>query len=411
LYGGQQFCRRCGAPVGEAAGAGGEAATRLFPQAAQPAQSPPAGAAQVRTETGPVGAQQPTAYYPSANMQQTSPLVGSPFGSQPLAVAPASPIGPPAPGAPVRGRRGGWLLVLLTVFVLGAVLASGATYLWWRASRRPADVGRRGVPGGVPHAPAVPVVPPVPEDLGDRIKEALKTAGVPLPIDESGATVTGTETVLTQTYELDADSAFGVRAANGDVTVTGTDGDHAVVKITKRGGSPGQREDTHVLASQSDEGLTLLTAPGQGAGVSVSYEVSLPRNLRRLEISAERGDIKVEGFDGAAVLNLTNGNITVASGGEVKSRLVNGKTSVAYAGPHEEAQEFSVVNGDVEVSFGGEQAADLKAAATNGRIEAAGDYAAKVEKRGGGQRLETELGEGGGPLTIKVVNGNIKLRQ
>lgn len=410
LFGGQQFCRRCGAPVGAAAGAGGDAQTQLFPQPAQPAQGAAAGKAQVRAETGPVGAQQPTAHYPPANMQHTSPLVGNPFGSQPLAV------GAPGPVAPVRRRRGVWLLALLAVFVFGALLASGAAYVWWRTSRQPVVV-KRARHGGVPHAPAVPEVPaapampPLPADLGDRIKEALKTAGVPLPVDESGATVTGTETVLTQTYELDADSAFAVHAANGNVTVTGADGDQAIVKIIKRGGSPEQRRAAPVLASKSDEGLTLLTAPGQGGPVSVSYEVSLPRNLSRLEIKAERGDIRVEGFDGAAVLNLTNGNITVASGGEVKSRLVNGRTSVAYGGQHEGAQEFSVVNGDVEVSFRGEQEVDLKATSARGRIEADPAFAAKVEKRGEGQRLETQLGEGGGPLTIKVVNGDIRLKQ
>jgi hypothetical protein len=408
LYEGQQFCRRCGVQVGVPAGGGGDAPTQLFPQEARPSQVPAVGTSPVRAEapprleTGPVGLQQPTSYYPPANFQRTSPLVGQPFGSQPLAIEAA---------APKKKRRGAWLLALFVFFVLGAGLASGAAFLWWRATHTTGVKIVKVGPPPAPGVPAIPEMPPVPPDLGDRIKEALKSAGVPLPLDESGATVTGTDTVFTQTYELDADSAFVVHAASGGVTVTGTDGDQVVVKVTKHGGSPQQREAARVLASKTDEGLTILTAPGQAGGVSVSYEIKVPRELRRLEVSAERGDIKVGEFDGTAVLNLTNGSISVAAAGEVRGRLVNGDINVTYAGRHEDAQEFTVVNGGVNVSFGGEPQVDVKAASTNGDIRVEGDFGAGAEKRGSGHRLEAELGGGGGPLTLKVVNGDIRLKK
>ncbi|MDT7688054.1 MAG: hypothetical protein QOE46_813 [Acidobacteriota bacterium] len=397
LFEGQQFCRRCGAPV-RAASRGGEAPTQLFPQAAQSAQGAAAvGTSPVRGETGSVGVQQPTAYYPPANFQQTSPLVGQPFGSQPLAIEP-----------PVRRRRRGvWIAALLAFFVFGAALASAGAFLWWRATHRTMIVKK--ISNGANGVPEVPVVPPVPADLGDRIKEALK--GVPLPLDESGATVSGTDTVLTETYDLDADSVLAVHAVNGSITVKGVDGDQTVVKITKHGGSPQERSTSPVLASKTDEGLTLLTAPALNGAVSVSYEISLPRNLHKLELSADRGDVKVNDFDGAVSLNLTNGNISVAASGAVRSRLVNGKTSVSYTGQHEEAQEFSVVNGDVEVSFGGEPEADVHAASTNGDVKVDDSFGVKAEKRVAGHKLDTQFGGGGAPLTLKVVNGDIKLQK
>ena len=409
LYEGQQFCRRCGVQVGVPAAPGGDAPTQLFPQEARPSKAPVVGTAPVRSEaaprleTGPVGVQQPTSYYPPANFQRTSPLVGQPFGSQPLAVE--------AP-APAKKRRGAWFLALFVVFVLGVFMASGAAFLWWRATH-PSQVVKivKTGPPGVPAVPAVPEAPTIPEDLGERIKEALKSVGVPLPVDEAGATVTGTDTVFTQTYELDDDAAFVVHATSGSVTVTGTEGDRVVVKVTKHGGSPQQREAARVLASKTDEGLTLLTAPGQAGGVSVSYEIKVPRELRRLEVSAERGDIRVGEFDGSAVLNLTNGSISVASGGEVRGRLTNGDINVTYAGRHEAAQEFTLVNGDVKVAFGDGAEVDLNAASTNGEIKVEGDIGAAAEKRGPGHKLEAELGGGGAPLTLKVINGDIRLKK
>jgi len=133
--------------------------------------------------------------------------------------------------------------------------------------------------------------------------------------------------------------------------------------------------------------------------------------LRRLEITADRGDIKLGEFEGSAVLNVTNGNISVASAGGVRSRLTNGKTTVGYNGEHDEPQEFYVVNGDIEVTFGGEPEVDVKAASTNGDVEVDEGFGVKAEKRGAGHRLDTQLGGGGAPLTVKTVNGDIKLNK
>jgi DUF4097 and DUF4098 domain-containing protein YvlB len=197
---------------------------------------------------------------------------------------------------------------------------------------------------------------------------------------------------------------------SGNVTVVGSeDADETVVKVIKHGGSVEQRASTQVLAAESEEGV-MLVSPGAGGPVSVSYEITVPRRgLHKLELSAQKGDIKVNEFDGELNLNVTNGNVSVSSGGAVRSHVVNGKTSVTYAGRHEEAQEFSVVNGDLEVSLAGEPEVDLKAASTNGRVEVDDTLPLKSEK--GGRKVEAELGGGGAPLNVKVVNGNIRLKK
>lgn len=406
LYGGQQFCRRCGTPVGSAAG--GEAPTQLFGGGAQAGVAAPAAGTSplgAGARTDGVAAQRPTEYHPPVS-QQTSALVGEPFGSRPLAVGP--------PAAPKR-RRGLWLFALLAVFVLGAGVASAAAFFFWRASRQGTVVRvvKAGPPPAPPPAPPAPGVPEIPADLGERIKEALKGSGVPLPIDESEAVVSGDQTTLTRTFEIDPDGSFSAHATAGNVTVVGDDdADGAVVKIVKRGGSAQERAAARVLAAESDEGVTLVSGAAPGGRVSVSYEIRVPRGgLRRLELSAQRGDIKVSDFDGALDLNVGSGNVSVSAQGAVRSRVANGRASVVYAGRHDEPQEFSVVNGDLEVSLAGEQEVDLKAAATNGRIEVDGALPLKAEKRGPGHRVEAELGGGGAPLNVKVVNGNIRLRQ
>ena len=400
LYEGQQFCRRCGTPV-SAAAKGGEAQTQLFPQGAEPRQAPAAAVSQVRGETGPVGLQQPTAYYPPAGFQKTSPLVGQSFGSRPLVVEPS---------APPRRRRGAWLLVLLTVFVLGAGLASGAAYLWWRAAHQP--VIRKANTGVVPPVPAVPAAPGVPADLGDRIKDALKGAGVPLPIDESGAVVSGDTTTLTRTYELGDVSSFAVHAFKGGVTVTASDGEDVVVKIVKRGGSAAERGAARVLESKTEEGLALLSAPG-GDAVSVSYEVSVPRDLRRLEIEADRGDVRVSGFAGTVVTDVKQGEVEFRDvSGEVRSKVIKGSTRVFGVGAEREgSQQFSVIKGDIEVTFADGAGADLKAETLDGDIEVDASFGLRVERAPAGRRVAGRIGEGGEPLLFKVTDGDVRLKK
>jgi hypothetical protein len=388
VYAGQQFCRRCGAPVARE-----DAPTQMFPQGTQP-NAPTAGTNVLGRDAGtnPVGP--PTAYQPPLqSFQQTSPL--TPHSSLAMQQAPR------------KGGRGRWLVALLVVFVLCVGAVGGAGYMLWRARRSQMIVKK--FPVG--EHPPIPVPPNLPEKINEQVREALGESGVPLPLDESGATVSGDKTVLNETYELDGDATVSFRGVSGDVSVTGWDEDHAEVKVTKSGGSADARRGVPVLMSKSDEGLSFITAAAPGGPVRVSYEVKLPRNLHQIEISAEKGDVKIKEFNGSVALNLTEGDISVSTSGAARVKLVNGKASITYNGHHEEPQEFTVVNGDVEVSFGGEPEANVKAESTTGDVKVDDTFGVKAEKRAAGHKLDAQFGGGGAPLTIKVVNGDIKLKK
>src|SRR5919197_331204 len=401
LFAGQQFCRRCGAAVGRASD---DAPTQILPQDAQTGgagaalgTSPFGGGA----STDAVGPRQPNTYQPPANFQATAPLVGQPFGSQPLAV------GPPAR----KGRSGAWLVALLVVFMLGVGALGGAGYMWWRA-RHP--VFARKVTVGDVKVPDIP--PPLPPDfgekLGEEIRRAMEGAGAASPLDESGASVTGTDTVVTTSCEIDDAATFSIRGVSGNVTVTGADGDRAEVKVTKHGGSPQERAGARVLVAQADKGLSLMGTPPP-PDVKISYEVRLPRELHQLEISSDRGDVKVGGFGGSVVVNVRQGDLEFRDvTGRVRSRLVNGSTRVVLDGAErEDAQEFSVVNGGIEATVPDGADADLKAETVNGDISVDERYGLKVERRPAGRQVSGRLGDGGQPLQLKVVNGDIKLKK
>lgn len=429
LFAGQQFCRRCGAAVARAREE--DAPTQILKQGGAnsgplnsgPADSGPfVGTSRLGggAPTDAVGPKHATTYQPQASnyapvtpsfqqaqtpagFQQTSPLVGQPFGSQPLMV-----------GAPARKGRGWvWLVALLAVFVLGVGAVGGAGYVFWRAKQRAFSARRN-----TPNAPNVPDVN-IPPDLSDRINKELDKANKELekaglarqPLDESGATVTGTDTVITKTFHLDDEGAFTFHGV-GNFTITGADGDEAVVKITKHGGSPQERQTVPVMLSQNDEQLSLVGAPAP-SGIEISYEIKLPRDLSKVEINSDHGDLKLSDFGGAVNVNLQRGNLEFKDlTGAVHSRLVNGDVKLSLDKSDRDGdQDISVVNGNIEAMVADGADATLEAESINGDISPDDRLGLKVEKRPAGHSASGQIGDGGPALELKTVNGSIKLKK
>ena len=123
--------------------------------------------------------------------------------------------------------------------------------------------------------------------------------------------------------------------------------------------------------------------------------------------------MKVEEFGGAVVVNLREGNLEFRDvTGSVHSKLVNGSTKVSLdTNDREGEQEFSVVNGDIEATIADGADADLKAETITGDISVDERYGLKVERRPAGHSVSGELGDGGPPLQLKVVHGDIKLKK
>jgi len=398
LFGGQQFCRVCGAAVV----ARDEATTQLLGDGAtQQAPESPGTSPVWGTGTEPVGSrqspayQQPTAYQPPlASFQQTSPL---------------------SPTPPRKGGRGLWLFAMLAVFLLGAGVTGIGAFVWWKSHRQPVVVVKKGGPGGVGRPAEIPD-PPLPPDFGERfgeqIRKAVEAAAMGAPLDESGAVVSGDSTVLTKTYQLDDDATFALHATNASVTVTGSDGDEAEVRITKRGGSAEERRAARTMLVQTDEGLTLLGA-GSPRGVEVSYEIKVPRGLHAVEIDTDRGDVKVSGFEGAVVTNVKQGKAEFRDvTGQVKSNVMKGETRVVYESAEREgSQEFSVVKGNIEATLAEGTDAEVRAETVSGDISADDSLGLSVEKRPAGRSLSGRLGGGGQTLRFKVTSGDIKLKK
>jgi hypothetical protein len=368
LFAGQQFCRRCGERTG---GLEGEAPTRIL------ADSPPAPApAQGTTALPPRGTGEN--FWPPARPTEHHGPIGHASYTSPLPVA----------AAPERAKgRRRWLVPAL----LGLMLL--------------ACVG--GIVGLVMMARA-----PFIRGFAERVQQPPPP---PLPgpavLDEAGATVTAGETIWTQTFEVSESAVFSLSNLQGDITVEGWDGSGVEVRMTKRGGTAEDRRAARVTLRQTDDLLAI--ASSEAGQIKVSYEVRVPRSLRRVELTSRSGDVKVSGLETPLAVNLTNGDIRLDDvRGPAQARLVNGDIEVVYRGEAREGpHEFKTVNGDVSLRLADGMEGPVKASVVNGEIEVDDRLGFNAQKKKPGWFVDARLdenGEGGEPLTAESVNGSIK---
>ena len=272
-----------------------------------------------------------------------------------------------------------------------------------RASRM-----RRGIrevvmvrPPHAGHPELPPAVPPV----------GMELPGLGTVLDEEDADVSDDKTVITRSFPLGDGASVTLKNTNGEITIEGWDEPRAEVKITKRGGSDEERQMAQIRSSKTAGGLSLVTMPASPA-VKVQYEIKVPRGLKQLEIASLNSHVRLSNFKGGASINIQRGEIELSDvGGAVSTRIIQGDTKVTFDELEEvgtKTNELTSINGNIEVRFESEMDADLQAETINGQIETDDDFNLKVEKRPAGKRLVGQMGKGGKPIRVKVINGNVK---
>ena len=364
---GQQFCRRCGTRAVE-----DDASTRIL------AGAPPMSAPGTTTALPPRGTGEP-ALTARPTEQQT------PFGGD----AHTLPLAASAPQAQIQKRRR-WptplLFSLSLVLGLGGMLAI-ALFSHGLFGKKIITVGDRtlALSAAAPSRPSDEVV-----------------------LDDDGAVISERETVLMKAYEVNPDTTFSFKSPDGNLTVEGWDEERVEVRVTKRGGTAEERRNARVTLKQSD-GLFSLAAAN--SPVKVFFEVKLPRRARKVELSSGTADVEISKLEAPLTVSVRDGSINLEDvRGPVEAKSVNGSIDVVYrSAKREGAHKFASVNGSVKVRLIEGMNADVKASVVNGGIDVDGRLGLLAQKRQVGWAVDAPLGGGGELLSIKTVNGSIKI--
>lgn len=141
--------------------------------------------------------------------------------------------------------------------------------------------------------------------------------------------------------------------------------------------------------------------------VDVEFTVGVPAGVDFVARHVN-GAIGASGLTGDVEARTVNGNIDVTAGGHARAVTVNGSIRAAIgSGDWDGDGFFETVNGSVTLTLPETAGTDVSVRTANGSIRTDLPITDTDERR---QRFEGRLGDGGGTLRIRTVNGSVRLR-
>lgn len=221
------------------------------------------------------------------------------------------------------------------------------------------------------------------------------------------------EQVFEQRYPLPSGGQFVLQNVNGSVRVEGWDRDEVEVHAVKTSES-----DAHNLAlvkiqvdsHPGEVDVHTLYPDGEDAEVAVEYVVHVPYRVLLHSIGTVNGSVSVHGVRGAGELRSVNGNVEVLdSAGRFSAHTTNGNLHLELCSLTDGApMDLETVNGSVTLGLPSDASADLNVHNMNGDVSSDVPVYSTAALPGA-QAFRGRLGHGGNPISLRTVNGGIRL--
>lgn len=223
-----------------------------------------------------------------------------------------------------------------------------------------------------------------------------------------------TETFL-QTYPLAAGGSFRLENINGSVRVEGWQRDEVEVRATKTSASDPRDADRVKIEVSSQPGAVAVRTrypEGTGVEVAVEYVVHVPYRALLGSVETVNGSVVVHGVEGGGDLRSVNGDVQVLdSSGRFSAKTTNGNLRLQLRELVDgDPMNIETVNGSVVLSLPSDAHADLKILSMNG------DFSSELpvtstEGTPAARAFRARLGHGsgGGQISVRTVNGAIRL--
>ena len=250
--------------------------------------------------------------------------------------------------------------------------------------------------------------------------------------------------------ELAAEGFVKIKNVNGDVNVTGYDGDNieitAVRSLKKRRGRLSEAEaEEYQLVTKWHEGslFVYVEAPGFHAefyrgGVeyhmhqdgdnpinfNFDIEVKMPRNVPLTLSTINRGDVTATHFEKGVEANNVNGSIELREvAGPTSANTVNGDIEVWFAKNPTTDTSFNTVNGIIEVYSPKNFGAVVTFESVHGELYTNFDKVTRLpnqlnkeeDRQGHRYRISSnapiQIGDGGPMMSFKMVNGSAYIKE
>ena len=219
--------------------------------------------------------------------------------------------------------------------------------------------------------------------------------------------------VFEQTYPLASGGQFVLQNVNGSVCIAGWNRNEVEVRAVKS--SVSDARDLALVKIQVDShpgevDVHTLYPDGANAEVAVEYIVHVPYRVLLHSIGTVNGSVSVYNVRGAGELRSVNGNVEVlGSSGRFSAHTTNGNLHLELASLTDGApMNLETVNGSVTLGLPPDASADLNVHNMNGDVSSDVPVYSTAALPGA-QAFRGRLGHGGNPISLRTVNGGIRL--
>jgi len=223
-----------------------------------------------------------------------------------------------------------------------------------------------------------------------------------------------TEQVFDKTYPLQAGGHFALDNVNGSVQVEGWDRQEVEVTAVKTAQNDPRDVDRVQIEVESEPcevDVHTRYPDGEGAGVAVEYHIHVPNRVLLGSVHTVNGSLIVRGVDGGGELRSVNGDVEVLqSSGRFNAKTTNGNLHLVLRELGDDASPMNLetVNGSVELGLPWDARADLNMRNMNGELYSEVPVTSTVALPGS-RAFHGRLGHGGGAISLRTVNGGIRL--
>lgn len=225
-----------------------------------------------------------------------------------------------------------------------------------------------------------------------------------------------------------AGQTIEIKGINGDVRAEATPGNEVEVTAIKTG-RRSDPKDVEIRIVEHEGGVTICAVyPNTNSGranncepderghmnvnnndVEVAFNVRVPQGVR-FSGRTVNGGIETGALGSDVDAKTVNGSIKVIAAGVVSAKTVNGSITASLGrADWNGLLDFKTVNGTITLDLPSDTSAKVDAETLNGDI--ATDFPLTLLGRISRRHLNGTIGSGGRGLSLKTINGNIRLRR
>lgn len=249
-----------------------------------------------------------------------------------------------------------------------------------------------------------------------RANTRSNSAGNQSTAASGGESASATREEIRRSYQLSPGAQVTISGINGKVDIQTSETSTAEVYVLRTAGNHESLDRRRVVIEQTASGLVVRAESNNvgwwkrifGRNPHEEVTIKAPRQIA-LALKGINGRVNGGDIEGALDINGINGRVDLGQAkGSAKVSGINGNISLGLQELDERGVQASGINGSLELRLANAVNADLEVKGINGKLRS--DIPeVPVGKGEYGSRYSARIGNGGSPIKVSGINGNVIL--